>query len=333
MSFIHLGELFLERSHIELLQKEESYVRLRYHAIVMAKTPGATLSKRALSKSIGLKPRHFNRLIDRFENDGIAGLRRQSRRPHRFPRKIPDWLEIKIVKVRVKTGFGSYHIAVLVNKSLEIERIRRRVNKTTVYRALVRRGQIEAEKKAKIKWKRFEWGHPNRLIQADLTTFNTIPILTSEDDHSRKGWAIRLPDTYDKTVVKGMKYLLKMRYDNLLTDNGSQFSRKNAEMRKYCQENINEKHIWASIHHPQTLGKLSAFQKALKAFLFQTVHNSRDKHLIDHNIEVFVSWYNNGRFHQGIEDYPETRYSGKRNEDWYNSLVKGLKLEEVLSLA
>ena len=126
---------------------------------------------------------------------------------------------------------------------------------------------------------------------------------------------------------------MKMRYDNLLTDNGSQFSRKNAEMRKYCQENINEKHIWASIHHPQTLGKLSAFQKALKAFLFQTVHNSRDKRLIDHNIEVFVNWYNNGRFHQGIATYPEIRYSGKRNEDWYNSLVKGLKLEEVLSLA
>ena len=333
MSIIHLGELFFERSHIELLLKEESYVRHRYHAIVLAKSPQSTLSKRALAKSIGLKTRHFNRLIDRFEKDGIAGLRRQSRRPHRFPSKIPDWLEIRIVKVRVKTGFGSFHIAVLLNKSLEIEKRRRKVNKTTVYRALVRRGQIEAEKKAKIEWKRFEWGHPNRLIQADLTTFNAVPILTSEDDHSRKGWAVRLPDIFDKTVVKGMKHLLKMRYDNLLTDNGTQFSRKNARMRKYCQENINEKHIWASIHHPQTLGKLSAFQKALKAFLFQTVHNSRDKALIDHNIEVFVLWYNNGRFHQGIENYPEVKYSGKRNEDWYNSLVKGLKLEEVLSLA
>ncbi len=30
---------------------------------------------------------------------------------------------------------------------------------------------------------------------------------------------------------------------------------------KYCEEHINEKHTWSSIHHPQTLGKLTHFYK------------------------------------------------------------------------
>ena len=60
-----------------------------------------------------------------------------------------------------------------------------------------------------------------------------------------------------------MKKLLKIRYDNLLTDNGPQFSRKNRVIREYCEKYINEKHIWTSVHHPQTMGKLSAFQLRL----------------------------------------------------------------------
>ena len=108
------------------------------------------------------------------------------------------------------------------------------------------------------KWKFFEWGHPNRLIQADLTKFNGVNILTMEDDNARKGWALALKDAKERTVTAGMKKLVQIKYDNLLTDNGSQFSRRNAEMRKYCEEWLNEKHIWTSVHHPQTMGKLSA---------------------------------------------------------------------------
>jgi len=34
-------------------------------------------------------------------------------------------------------------------------------------------------------------------------------------------------------------------------------------------------------------------------------------------VNIFVHWYNNGRHHQGIKNYPEVRYSGKRDDDWY----------------
>ena len=127
-----------------------------------------------------------------------------------------------------------------------------------------------------------------------------------------------------------MKKLLKIRYDNLLTDNGSQFSRKNKVIREYCQEYINEKHIWTSINHPQTMGKLSAFQKGLERFLHHKLQTSRNIHEIDYYISVYVHWYNNGKYPSVIESYPEERYSGQRDIEWYNHLVTNLKLNEII---
>lgn len=330
--YIHHGEIYLDKSHVQIIRKEPIYVQKRYRAVVIVLSKISNEKQVKAARSIGVSKRQFHRILKRFKEEGIPGLRHRSRRPKNSPNKTPDWLEEIVVKVREETGFGSNYISLMVNISLENQGKRKRMNPRTVTRILSRRGIIETEKRIKKDWRRFEWGHPNRLIQADLTLFNGIPILTTEDDHSRKGWAIRLTDRKDKTVVRGLKKLLKFRYDNLLTDNGSQFSRKNKVIREYCENHINGKHIWTSIHHPQTMGKLSAFQKGLKRFLFHKLRDSREIHQIDYFIDVYLHWYNNGRFHSAIETYPEERYSGQRNKEWFEHLVKSLKLEEVLVL-
>ena len=127
-----------------------------------------------------------------------------------------------------------------------------------------------------------------------------------------------------------MKTLVRIKYENLLTDNGSQFSRKNAEIRKYCEEFITGKHIWTSLHHPQTMGKLSAYQKGLKRFLRHRLGRSKNRAEISKWINIYNSWYNNGKYHSGIETYPEERYSGQQDEKWFGKLVKALKLEDIL---
>ena len=40
--------------------------------------------------------------------------------------------------------------------------------------------------------------------------------------------------------------------------------------------------------------------------------------------------YNNGKFHSRIETYPEDRYSGQRDMNWFDKLVKALKLENII---
>lgn len=101
-----------------------------------------------------------------------------------------------------------------------------------------------------------------------------------------------------------------MRYDNLLTDNKTQINRENKVIREYCEKHINENHIWASIHHLQTMRKLSAFQKGLIRFLYHKLGLSRNVRNIDCYIEVYVHWYNNGKYRYVIDSYFEERYSG-----------------------
>ena len=57
----------------------------------------------------------------------------------------------------------------------------------------------------KSEWRYFDWKRPNNLIQADITLFNGVHILTMEDDHSRKAWAKDLDNAQTETVINGMK--------------------------------------------------------------------------------------------------------------------------------
>jgi len=185
--YIYKGELYLEKNHIKLLKSEPEYVKQRYRIVVSLLSPKSNVTRQKAAQTLGLSKRQFQRIIKRYHIEGIQGLRHQSKRPNRSPNKTPIWLEDIIVKVREETGFGSFHISEIVNISLENQRRTEQVIPRTVSRILLRRGIIESEKRAKKDWKRFEWGHPNHLIQTDLTRFNGIPILTMEDDYSRKG--------------------------------------------------------------------------------------------------------------------------------------------------
>jgi len=328
---VRRGEIYLDESHVEALKDEPEYVRERYRAAAkaLAPEPFRTTRKRA-AEMIKRSLRQLYRILKRFKEEGILGLRYRSKRPKTIPIKTSNEIEERVLAVRKATGFGSKPVSDIVNESLKLEEKSERVYPSLTYNILVRGGEIERERRLQKEWKRFEWGRPNHLIQGDLTGFNGVPILTMEDDYSRKGWAITLKDKQDKTVIEGMKTLVQIKYENLLTDNGSQFSRKNAEIRKYCEEFITGKHIWSSVHHPQTLGKLSAYQKGLKHFLRHKLGRSRNRALINKCIRMYNLWYNNGKFHSGIETYPEDRYSGQRDVNWFDKLVKALKLENIL---
>jgi hypothetical protein len=208
-----------------------------------------------------------------------------------------------------------------VNESLKIES-KGRITDTTCYNILTRHDLVEAERRHQKKYKSFEWGHPDELIQGDLTSFNGYPIMTMEDNYSKKGWPKRLngPAT-DDSVVYSMEQLHPGSYENLLTDNGKQFARMNSTMRKYCEAHLTGKHIWSSVHHPQTLGKLSNFQKGLKLFLRHRLGRSRDRKAIDECIEIYLIWYNYGKIVLTTGCCSEERYSRERDPRWYEKLV------------
>jgi hypothetical protein len=129
------------------------------------------------------------------------------------------------------------------------------ISKTTAYNILTRHQLVNTEKRLvrRREYQFFEWDNHDDLIQADLTRFNGVPLLTMEDDNSRKGWMGVTTERWEEedTVVEGMKNLHDWNYGNLLTDNnGSQFSNRNSVMKKYCDQYMTDKHIWTSVPHP-----------------------------------------------------------------------------------
>lgn len=331
--FVWHGEVYIDKAHIDLLKNEARYVKKRYRRVVRSLTNKPfKISRKEAALMIGRSLRQLYRILRRFKEEGISGLRFRSKRPKNSPNKIPKHIEEKIVAVRKACGFGPKRIANIINESNRRDGKSERIYHSLAYNVLVRNGEIERERRLQKKWKFFEWGHPNHLIQADLAKFNGVNILTMEDDYSRKDWSLAIKNGNDETVITGMKQLITEEFDNLLTDNGSQFSRKNSAIRNYCEEFVRGKHIWTSIHHPQTMGKLSAYQKGLKRFLRHKLGDSRDLCEINRWIQVYDHWYNNGRYHSSIQAYPELRYVGKQDECWYDQLVKALKLEDVLTI-
>jgi len=327
-----LGEVYLEEAHVKLLRGEDESVKKRYRAVARTLSEAFGVTRARAAEMIGRSKRQLQRIVKRFKEEGIAGLRFKSRRPKHIPNRTPGYIEERVVEVRKATGFGPMQIAGIVNEGLVIERNTITLNKTTSYNILVRNSLIESERRIIKEYKTFEWGYPDELIQADITRFNGISILTMEDDHSRKGWAMRVINEEDDTIVEGMRKLHSWKYTNLLTDNGSQFSRKNSTIRRYCEQQLLDRHIWTSIHHPQTMGKLSNFQKGLKAFLRHRLGRSNHSTQIDEAITTYLDWYNNGKANSTTGMYPEERYSGKRDQSWYVKLVKALKLESILPI-
>lgn len=55
-----------------------------------------------------------------------------------------------------------------------------------------------------------------------------------------------------------------------------------------------------------------------------------DPKSIDICIEVYTDWYNSGKRTSSTKCYPEERYSGQRDDGWYEHFVKALKLESIL---
>ena len=184
--YIYKGEIYLEKHHIQLLKSELEYVRQRYHAVAAVLSPKSNVTRQKVAHTLKVEKRQFQRILKRFQSEGIPGLRHKSKRPHQSPQRTPSWLEDIVVKVRTGTGFGSFHISHLVNISLWNQGRAERILPRTVSRILVRKDVIESERRAKKEWRRFEWGQPNQLIQVDLTMFNGIPFLTMEDDYSRR---------------------------------------------------------------------------------------------------------------------------------------------------
>jgi transposase InsO family protein len=120
----------------------------------------------------------------RYEQQGVAGIEEQSRRPHHSPERTPQEIEQQVVELRrQRPDWGARKLQVL------LERQGTRLATRTVHRILVHHGLMREEDSHAPAPQRFEREAPNQLWQMDFKSPKgwDAPVgpLSVLDDHSR----------------------------------------------------------------------------------------------------------------------------------------------------
>jgi transposase len=144
--------------------KESSIVSQRQEFVMLASAENANI--RQLCRRFGISPTAGYKWLGRYQSDGLAGLKDQSRRPKNSPRRSSDEVEQAVVKLRQKhPTWGGRKLRARLEALQEPE-----VPSASTITAILHRHQLitpEASQDHK-PWRRFEHPHPNDLWQMDF---------------------------------------------------------------------------------------------------------------------------------------------------------------------
>jgi transposase InsO family protein len=297
--------------------KESSIVSQRQEFVMLASAENANI--RQLCRRFGISPTAGYKWLDRYQSDGLAGLKDQSRRPKNSPRRSSDEVEQAVVKLRQKhPTWGGRKLRARLEALQEPE-----VPSASTITAILHRHQLitpEASQDHK-PWRRFEHPHPNDLWQMDfkgdfaLEKGRCYP-LTVLDDHSRFSLGLVACGDQKTETVHGALTAIFRRYGlpyRMTMDNGAPWAIYRAKRACYTSLTVWLLRLGIGVshsrpNHPQTQGKDERFHRTLKLELLRD-HAWRT---LDECQPPFDQWrdvYNCERPHEGIGlAIPVSRY-------------------------
>ena len=226
---------------------------------------------------------------DKYEKEGLEGLKPKSRRPKTIHR-TPDSVKERIIAIREETGHNEKTIQVLLEKEGIC------VGHATVYRTLKDAGLIKRLKKKRRQKTYKSWSrkHPNSLWQTDLCIYKRRWLSTFIDDCSRYILGIELFKRRTTENILGQLETIIDEYGKprqIITDHGTQYYASKGQVScftVFCKDQ-GIQHIFGGIGKPTTLGKIERFHRTFRATYPRF-----------NSLETFVDYYNNERPHAGI---------------------------------
>src|SRR5215471_1966357 len=163
---------------------------------------------------------------------------------------------------------------------------------------------------------------PNQLWQTDFTYLKVIGwgwfyLSTVLDDFSRYILAWKLCTTMSATDVSdtllaalrgsGLNQVKVLHRPQLLSDNGPSYV--SSELGKWLEDN-GIRHIRGRPYHPMTQGKIERYHRSMKNRIL--LDNYYLPGQLEQNIEEFVRYYNNCRYHESLDNLtPADVYFGR----------------------
>jgi transposase InsO family protein len=273
-------------------------------------------SFRSVASSIDMSKSWVAKQVARHREGGYEALVLRSRAPHRRPTQLGVDIENEIVMIRKQLSEEGFDAGPLTIQYHLRKRHGSAPARSTIHRALVRRGFVtpEPQKRPRQTWQRFEAHLPNETWQADMTHWHLadgsgVEILDFVDDYSRMVTvAVVLAVTTAADVVAAF-YQGVGRFGlpaSMLTDNGCIFTAQFRNGRcgfetELTTLGITIKH--GKPYHPQTQGKIERFHQTLKRWLRKQKPASSIAEL-QGQVDFFVRYYNETRPHSARDMVP-----------------------------
>jgi len=295
---------------------ELGVVEQRYRAVldVFEGAPVVEVSRRN-----GVTRQTVHDWLRRYANDGgLGGLADRSSRPASCPHQMSAQLEAMIVAMRrAHPAWGPDRIS----WQLERNGVESVPGRSSIYRALLRHGLVEATKRKRRRddYRRWERGRSMELWQMDvmgrvhLADGQEMKLVTGIDDHSRFAVCAKLVGRATARPVC-VALLDAMRQhgvpEQILTDNGKVFTARfglgpgPVMFDKLCNDN-GIKHLLTAPYSPTTTGKIERLHKTIRAE-FLTEHDRRHASVEDvqNALDEWVVEYNTERPHQSCGGRP-----------------------------
>ena len=246
----------------------------------------------AAAAACGVSTRTAYRWLRRYRNEGQAGLRDRSSRPHRSPRRTPKPVVARVIVLRRQRWTGRRIAAYLGVSAATISRVLRRAG-------LQRLADLEPAPPVQ----RYEHPRPGDLLHLDIKKLGRFEQaghrVTSDrtqrcrgagwefvhvaiDDHTRLAFSQILSDERSSSAVAFLRAavayyrLLGVRIRRLLTDNGSCY--RSHAFRKACRR-LGIRQCFTRPYTPRTNGKAERFiQTALREWAYaRSYHSSQQR--------------------------------------------------------
>ena len=181
------------------------------------------------------------------------------------------------------------------------------LSRTAINNVITKRGANGYPRKHN-SWKFFRANKPNELWQIDLKGPYTV--------HGQKYWFLVCIDDYSRylLVAKQFKHepttqeiaallgRMDSKPEHILSDNGAQFRE---QWKQWCKEHGIEP-LFAHPYYPQDKGKVErCIQNLNREFVYLL---RRFPEWLNGKIKEYREWFNNQRFHRGINNFPARLY-------------------------
>lgn len=295
---------------------ELTVVEQRYRAVLDV-LEGASVVEVARRNAVTRQTVH--EWLRRYANEGgLGGLADRSCKPASCPHQMPPPVEAVIVAMRrAHPAWGPDRI----RWQLARDRVEPVPGRSSVYRALVRHGLVEASKRKRRRedYRRWERGRSMELWQMDvmgrafLRDGREMKLVTGIDDHSRFVVCAKVvARATARPVVAALVEALRRHGipEQLLTDNGKVFTARfglgpgPVLFDKVCHDN-GIKHLLTAPYSPTTTGKIERLHKTIRAeFLLE--HDRRHDSIegLQAALDAWVAQYNTCRPHQSCGGRP-----------------------------